>query len=407
MIVHESMRSDAGVTYPEGYLAAAVRAGLKTQGDDLALIVSDRAATVAGVFTTNRVHAACVRYSREVARKGSARAIACNAGNANACNGPRGDRDTERMAELAALGLELPVDQVLVASTGVIGRPLPMELLEEAIPRAARGLSRGADTDLRVVQAIMTTDTRPKLAAAEFHSDEWAGPIRIGGVCKGSGMIAPNMATMLCFLTTDAAVEPALLQSALVRAVQRTFNRVTVDSDTSTNDMCLALANGSGPTRIDARGPALDDLTEALRRVCEQLARAIARDGEGATKLVEVEVCGAANEEDADRIARTIAESPLVKTALFGNDPNWGRILAAAGRAGVPLDPDRVAVDLCGFEVYRSGSGVPFDAEAARAALQGDEVAITVDLGMGSASAKYWTCDFSYDYVRINAEYHT
>ena len=407
MITDSTLSADAGVTYPDGYLAAAVRCGLKTEGDDLAVIVSDRPATAAGVFTTNQVKASCVLHSREIARAGSARAIVCNAGNANACNGARGDRDTKRMAECAAQALGVAPDRVLVASTGVIGHPLPMERVEPAIARAASAVRRGPEIDQAVVRAIMTTDTRPKLLAAEFRSDAWPGPLRIGAVCKGSGMIAPNMATMLCFLTTDAQVEPALLQQALTSAVRRTFNRVTVDSDTSTNDMCLALANGAGPVRIEARGPAADDLAEALRIVCERLARQIARDGEGATKLVEVEVRGAACEQDADRIARTIAESPLVKTALFGNDPNWGRIVAAAGRAGVPFDPETLRVELCGIEVFRNGAGVEFDAQAARAALQREETSVVVDLGAGGGAAKYWTCDFSYDYVRINADYHT
>ncbi len=407
MITQTTLCADAGVTYPQGFSAAAVRAGLKTQGDDLAVIACDRPAAAAGVFTTNQVKASSVLHSQNVARGGSARAIVCNAGNANACNGPRGDADTRRMAGIVAEKLGVAAGEVVVGSTGVIGHPLPMELLEEAIPRAAEALGRGADTDQRVERAIMTTDIRPKLFAAEFRSDAWAGPVRIGGICKGSGMIAPNMATMLCFVTTDAAVEPALLQGALASAIGRTFNRVTVDADTSTNDMCIVLASGAGPVAIDAPGAALDDLAEALRVACEKLAKDIARDGEGATKLVEIEVRGARSESEADQIGRTIAESPLVKTALFGNDPNWGRIMMAAGRAGVPFDPATVCVDLCGIPVFRHGAGVPFDAAAARGRMQAEEMRIVVDMGLGEASATYWTCDFSYDYVRINAEYHT
>jgi glutamate N-acetyltransferase/amino-acid N-acetyltransferase len=407
MITHWRQSHEAGVTYPEGLVASGVRCGLKAEGPDLALIVCDGPADVAGVFTTNLVQAACVRYSRHVVERGSARAILCNAGNANACNGDRGDRDTIAMAEQVAAQLGVAATSVLIASTGVIGHPMPMDKLERGIPLAVDALDREGDTDMRVARAIMTTDLRPKLIGVRCGSDEWAGDVAFGGVCKGSGMIAPNMATMLCFLTTDAAVPHSLLQTALREAVRRTFNRITVDGDTSTNDMVLALAAGTGDCRIPEAGPALDDFTEALTRVCLYLAREVARDGEGATKLAEVRVTGAASEADAERVAKTIAESPLVKTALFGCDPNWGRVLAAAGRAGVRFDPRLASVKVGDQTVYAAGASCPFDRDAAHDHLAEPDVALCVDLAEGHEQASVWTCDFSYDYVKINAEYHT
>jgi glutamate N-acetyltransferase/amino-acid N-acetyltransferase len=407
MIQDWKQNNQAGVTHPEGFVAAGVRCGLKREGNDLALIACERAANVAGTFTTNRVQASCVRYSSGIVKVGQARAILCNAGNANACNGERGDRDNLRMAEIAARCLGISPGEVLVASTGVIGHLLPMEKLEVGIPEVVARLTRSPATDWEVACAIMTTDTRPKSLAVTVESDQWSGPLRIGGACKGAGMIAPNMATMLCFLTTDAQIPASLLQKALSDVVGRTFNRLTVDGDTSTNDMVLLLASGSGPGRIVNEGLAFEDFREALDRVCRHLAREIARDGEGATKLVEITVRGAPSEEDAAKIAKTIAESPLVKTALYGSDPNWGRILAAAGRSGVDFDPDRAVLRLGEICVFRNGMGVSFDAKAAHTYLSSPEVAILLDLYSGSTEATVWTCDFSYEYVKINAEYHT
>ena len=398
---------EAGVTHPEGFVAGSARCGLKAEGLDLGLIVCDTPATAAGVFTTNRVQASCVRHSRRVVRTGQARAILCNAGNANACNGERGERDTQRMAELTADAIMAAPGEVLVASTGIIGRPMPMDLISAGIPLTADALDRDPESDRAFVRAIMTTDTRPKSIAVTCDGDEWQGAVRIGGSCKGAGMIAPNMATMLGFLTTDVRIPAPLLQEALTAAVARTFNCVTVDSDTSTNDMVLALASGMGECSIADRGPAFDAFCDALERVCRALAIEVARDGEGATKLVEVTVCGAPTPEGAHRIGRTIAESPLVKTALFGKDPNWGRILMAAGRAGVAFDPDCASVRLGDTLVFQNGTGVAFDEAAASAYLGASEVTITVDLGLGVNTATLWTCDYSYDYIRINADYHT
>ncbi len=399
--------ADAGVTYPEGFVAAGVRCGLKTQGEDLALLVSDSAASVAGVFTTNRVQAACVHYSRRVVRGGAARAIVVNAGNANACNGEQGEADNRALAEWVSRHLNVPPDVVLTASTGIIGHLMPMDLLKAGIEQAVGQLDRDEHTDARFTRAIMTTDTRPKLRAAEADSDQWVAPIRFGGTCKGSGMIAPNMATMLAFLTTDARLPQPLLQEALKRAVSATFNRVTVDGDTSTNDMCLLLASGLGGGEISRQGAAFEDFVEALTRLCTGLAKEIARDGEGATKLVEVTVRGAATEAGAHAVAKTVAESPLVKTALFGNDPNWGRLLMAAGRAGVPFDPNRIDASIGPHLVCSQGRSIEFERDAAHDYLKGSEVQILLDLNMGDETATVWTCDYSYDYIRINAEYHT
>jgi glutamate N-acetyltransferase/amino-acid N-acetyltransferase len=399
--------SDAGVTFPEGFVASGVRCGLKTQGHDLALIVSDSAATAAGVFTTNRVQAACVQYSRRVVRSGTARAILVNAGNANACNGEQGEADNRTLAEWVSRHLHIAPDAVLTASTGIIGHPLPMEKLQTGIASAVGSLERDKNSDLIVAQAIMTTDTRPKMCAIETDSDQWVAPIRLGGMCKGAGMIAPNMATMLAFLTTDARLPASLLQEALARAVAHSFNRVTIDGDTSTNDMCLLLASGMGQGEISRQGSAFEDFVEALTRLCVSLSKEIARDGEGATKLVEIIVRGAATEAGAHRIAKTVAESPLVKTALFGSDPNWGRLLMAAGRAGVPLDPNQIEVRIGDHIVCSEGQSVEFDRLGAHHYLTGQEIQIVLDLNMGEEVATVWTCDYSYDYIKINAEYHT
>ena len=397
----------AGVTFPEGFVAAGVRCGLKSSGNDLALIVSDSAASVAGVFTTNRVQAACVTYSRRVARGGTARAILINAGNANACNGEQGDSDNRTLAEWVSRHLNIAPDFVLTASTGIIGHTLPMDRLQAGIEEVVSTLDRDPQTDLEVAKAIMTTDTRPKHFAVEVDSDNWVAPIRFGGMCKGAGMIAPNMATMLAFLTTDARLPAPLLQEALNRAIAVSFNSVTIDGDMSTNDMCLLMASGLGEGEISRQSQSFEDFVEALTKVCITLAKEIARDGEGATKLVEVIVRGANTREGALKIARTIAESPLVKTAIFGNDPNWGRLLMAAGRAGVPFDPNATDVRIGEHDVFLQGRGVEFDRDAAHAYMKLPEIQIVFTLNMGEQSATVWTCDYSYDYIKINAEYHT
>lgn len=388
------------VTAPRGFRAAGVRCGVKSQGKDLALIVSDVAATVAGLFTTNRAAAPCVRYSRHVVEAGVARAIVANSGNANAATGEEGFVDNVRMAQKVAQLLECPPAQVVTASTGIIGHRLPVEKIEAGIEQAMLELSpEGGDA---AAEAIMTTDTVPKAEAIRLDLPE--GEVRIGGIAKGAGMIAPNMATMLCFLTTDAQIAAPALQQVLKDAVERSFHCLTIDSDTSTNDMVVILANGQSGVDVHRY---LDDFQRALEALCVRLARRIARDGEGATKLVEIEVRGAPTFTQARKMAKTVAESPLVKTALFGNDPNWGRILAAMGRSGVDFDPDRAHIALQGTLVYADGKPTAFDAGALHEQLKTDTVNITIDLQEGTEHAVVWTCDFSYDYVRINAEYST
>lgn len=390
------------VAAPSGFRAAGVTAGIKSAGRDVALIFSDRKASAAALFTTNRVQAPPITVSREHLRQGQARAIVANSGNANACTGEQGLADARRMAQVAAAALGIAPEEVLVASTGIIGHPLPMERIEAGIRQAA--VDAGDRGEL-AAEAIMTTDTRPKQLAVEFHLD--GQTVRVGGIAKGAGMIAPHLATMLAFVTTDANVWPEVLQASLAASAARTFNCVTVDGDTSTNDTLFLLANGASGVAIRPGSPAHRKFCHALDVVCLHLAKELARDGEGATKLIEIQVHGARSFAQAQKIGRTIANSPLVKTAFFGNDPNWGRILAAAGRAGVPLDPQRLALRLGDVALVEGGAPLPFDAAAARAVMERREVRLALDLGLGPVSATVWTCDLSYDYVRINAEYHT
>jgi glutamate N-acetyltransferase/amino-acid N-acetyltransferase len=392
------------VCAPEGFRAAGVAAGIKSTGPDVALIVSDSPTHAAAVFTTNRVQAAPILVTRENLRasRGSARAIVVNSGNANACTGAQGMLDARRMTALTGEVLGISAEQVLVASTGIIGHHLPMEKLEAGIRSAAASLGRDAAP---ASAAIMTTDLVAKEAAVEF---ELGGrPVRVGGICKGSGMIGPHLATMLAFVTTDADVWPEVLQPALAAVAARTFNCTTVDGDTSTNDTLAIFANGRSGVAIRPNSPALRAFEAALEHVCTQLARALARDGEGATKLIELQVRGARTAVDARRIAMTMANSPLVKTAFFGNDPNWGRLMMAAGRAGVRFDPAHAALWIGDVQLVRAGEPLAFDHAAAVAAMKQPEVTTTLELAEGSAAARVWTCDFSYDYVRINAEYHT
>jgi glutamate N-acetyltransferase/amino-acid N-acetyltransferase len=320
-------------------------------------------------------------------------------------NGLRGDADNEAMARGAAEAVG--GGAVLTASTGIIGHPLPMDNLTAGVVEAGKSLAASPEAAAHAAEAILTTDTFAKEYAVAFPC---AGvTARVGGMAKGSGMIAPDMATMLAFLTTDTAIAPAVLDAALRQAVAVSFNCLTVDGDTSTSDQCLVLASGAaGNAEItDAASAEARAFTQALTAVCVHLAREIARDGEGATKLVTVRVTGGPDVDGAKRVAKTIAESPLVKTALFGNDPHWGRLLMAAGRAGVPFDPNRATASLAGVEVFRHGQPTAFDAAALSKAMAVKELDIRVDLGAGGGAATVYTCDFSYDYVRINAEYHT
>jgi glutamate N-acetyltransferase/amino-acid N-acetyltransferase len=393
-----------GITAPHGFRAAGVSCGIKAQGLDLALIVSDTPASAAAVFTTNRAQAAPILVSRRQleASSGRAAAIVVNSGCANACTGPDGLEHAVAMADQTADALGCDRAGVLVASTGVIGVKLDMTRVVRGIGLASRALSRDGGPD--AARAIMTTDPFPKEASAEIRSP--AGTFRVGGIAKGSGMIEPIMATMLGFVTTDAAVSPKLLQRALKAAVDDTFNAITVDGECSTNDCVFVLANGASAVRLEEAD--YDLLVDGLRQVCEPLAIGIVRGGEGATKLVTVRVVGGTSNEDARRAARAIANSPLVKTAIHGGDPNWGRLVAVAGRSGAEFVPDGAAVRIGPVELF--SDGVPHDDRAPEAAayLKGTEIQVEVDLGTGgSGCSRIWTCDLSAEYVRINAEYRT
>lgn len=395
-----------GVTAPQGYRAAGMAAGLKPSGaKDLALIVSDTKAHGAGVFTTNRVKAACVTYSQERLQTGPTeiQAILCNSGQANAGTGPQGDAAALAKAKSAAQTLGLTPEAVLIASTGVIGEQVPVDKVKAAMPKLVEQLSvEGSD---QAAQAIMTTDLVPKTIALETYIG--GQPVRVGGIAKGSGMIHPDMATLLVFVTCDAQVEPALWQQMIGRAADRSFNQVTVDGDTSTNDMLLALANGQSSAPAIQGGLEADQVEALVTEVCKQLAQKIARDGEGATCLIEVQVQGAADEAGAQKIAKTIAGSMLVKSAVFGRDPNWGRIAMAAGRAGVDFDATQLHIQLGDFVLMHQGTPQAFDREAASQYLHQDPVIIQVSVGDGNGKGKAWGCDLSYDYVKINAEYTT
>lgn len=395
-----------GVTAPKGYRAGGIAAGLKPSGlTDLALIVSDVEAIAAGVFTTSQVRAASVDYCRQRLRaKTSAQAILCNAGQANAGTGAQGRMAVLEKAKLVGQTLGIPPESVLIASTGIIGKQIPLERVRTALPQLAAILSTSGSE--QAAQAIMTTDLVPKTIALE---SEFAGrPVRVGGIAKGSGMIHPNMATLLAFVTCDAAVSPHLWQQMLSCAANQSFNQITVDGDTSTNDTLLALANGQSRTpAITELGPEAEKLQAMLTEVCTHLAKAIARDGEGATCLIEVQVSGAMDEGAAQQVARTIAGSMLVKSAVFGRDPNWGRIAAAAGRAGVVFNAEKLQIRLGDFLLMDKGTPLAFDRDAASNYLKKDTVAIAVNIGDGPGYGKGWGCDLSYDYVKINAEYTT
>ncbi|PNW45678.1 UNVERIFIED_CONTAM: bifunctional ornithine acetyltransferase/N-acetylglutamate synthase [Euhalothece sp. KZN 001] len=404
-----------GVTAPKGFKAAGITAGLKpSHQPDLALIFSETRAIASGVFTQSQVRAACVDYCRQqLDKQPSARAILCNSGQANAATGKQGWEDALETAQLLAQHLKIEPQEVLLASTGVIGHRMAMTAFRAGIPPLVEHLKEtGGEA---AAQAILTTDLVTKTIALETTIGD--RPVRIGGMAKGSGMIHPNMATMLGFITCDAAVATPLWQDMVKRAVDRSFNQITVDGDTSTNDSLIALANGQSRTpAITESGMEADQLEAMLTAACQHLARSIARDGEGATCLIEVQVIGAVNEAAAQQVAKTIAGSSLVKSAIFGRDPNWGRIAAATGRSGVAFEAENLAIKLGDFLLLKDGQPVNFDRAAASEYLKAkakgeylkeDTVLITVDLGAGEAKGKAWGCDLSYDYVRINAEYTT
>ncbi len=387
---------DGGVCAPRGFKAAGVSCGLKESGEpDLCILAADASCAAAGAFTTNAFQAAPVRLTRErLSGGGFVRAVVVNSGNANAWTGARGMDDARATAEVAAREIGADPREVVVASTGVIGKYLDMEKVKRGVREAAARLDRRGASE--ACRAIMTTDTFPKQSARE------CGGFTVGGMAKGAGMIKPDMATMLCFITTDAEADPAFLHRALRHAVDRTFNRITIDGCTSTNDMVLAMAGGESGSR-----PSEEELREALFLVCSDLARAIVQDGEGATKFVRVRLHEAADEAEAKRAAMMVAESALVKTALFGGDPNWGRVVQALGQAVRDADAAGVRIQIAGITVAGGGEPRKADLRSLEAAMAEREIALDLFLGRGEAGIEVWTCDYSHDYVRINSQYHT
>ncbi|MFC1913008.1 bifunctional glutamate N-acetyltransferase/amino-acid acetyltransferase ArgJ [Chloroflexota bacterium] len=391
------------VTSPQGFHAGATYAGIKKKargGSDLGLLFSEEPCRVAGVLTTNKIKAAPVILCQQRLKSGRAVAVVANSGCANACTGEQGLADATEMAALAAKGLGVSPEDVLVASTGVIGKPLPMELIRAGLVE----IVLSADGGHALEEAIMTTDTVAKEVAVRVGEGEFV----IGGIAKGSGMIHPQMATLLCFLTTDAAVGTDFLESALHQAVDVSFNMISVDGDTSTNDTVLIMANGkAGGEEIERGTGQAEAFQQALEQVCLHLAKAVARDGEGASKLIEVTVAGAASVAEARAAARTIVASPLVKSAVHGNDPNWGRILAAVGRSGVDVVENRIDLSLGGIAVLQEGSPLPYEENDVVEAFKESEVAISLNLNLGGAVATAWGCDLSQEYVAINSAYMT
>ena len=390
-----------GVTSPQGFLAGATSAGIKYADRhrlDLGILFSKAPCAAAAVFTTNKVKAAPVLLDQKRLKKGTVRAVVMNSGSANACTGERGMKDAMEMTKLVARQTGVAPEEALAASTGVIGVPLPMKRIREAMPRIILSIQGGHD----LARAIMTTDTVPKEAAVK------ADGFILGGMLKGAGMIYPELATMLCFLTTDAPVDGAFLKQALRKAADISFNMLSIDGDSSTNDTVLIMANGlAGGEMIKKGNRRAEVFQRALDKICVYLAKESARDGEGATKLIEVKVSGAATKKDAQKAARTIVSSMLVKAAVHGSDPNWGRVLAAAGRSGIALEPGKVELYIGDTRMVKGGEPVPFDKKGVVKYLAGKEVHITLNLHLGRGEAVAWGCDLSEEYVKINAEYTT
>ncbi len=391
---------------PQGFRAAGVYSGVKTVSDtlDLSLLVSDRLAVAAGVYTQNIVCGAPVKLNRERTPSDSIRAVVINSGVANACTGEQGDRDAESMASQVAEACQLEGPQVLVMSTGVIGEMLPMKKIGDGIRAAAAQLGEREESLVAAARGMMTTDTHPKIRSREINLD---GTVRLCGMAKGAAMIGPNMATMLAVVMTDAKLRVDDAQAGLADAVDESFNCISVDGHTSTSDTVLLLANGAAGGPV-LEGRALAKFQATLVEVCEDLAQSIPADGEGASHLITVEVHGCKSRKSAVKIAKTIADSPLVKTAVAGNDPNWGRIVSAAGYAGVAFDPTKVSLLVNGLLLYERGAPAAFDADTVSSSMQSDRnTSIVLLLDEGTASARFWTTDLTTEYVRLNTEYHT
>lgn len=406
---------EGGVCAAAGVSAAGLHAGFRRDPNrrDMALVAADQTCVAAGTFTTNRFCAAPVIVSREHVADGRARAVILNSGNANAATGEPGLATARHTADLVAAALGCEASDVLVASTGVIGQELDFSPFETGVPAAAEALAATPAAAHDAACAVMTTDTVPKEASFVGKlpaADGSAYEVHVGGFVKGSGMIQPNMATMLCVMSTDVPLTSEAAHEALLAAVKQTFNKVTVDSDTSTNDTAILLATGRAAPAGESVGvdsAAFPAISAAIKAVCGELARKIAADGEGSTKLVTVNVLGAASDADADAVARAIANSPLVKTAIFGHDANWGRVAAAAGKCGVPFDQRAVDIDFMGVPVCRAGLTVPMDEDDMLRRFEAPEIDITVDLHSGDAHTRVWTCDLTHDYVTINGDYRT
>ncbi|MCL2662219.1 MAG: bifunctional glutamate N-acetyltransferase/amino-acid acetyltransferase ArgJ [Oscillospiraceae bacterium] len=401
---------DGGICAAKGFKAAGLHVGVKTKNKekrDIALIVSDCDCTAAAVYTKNLVKAAPLHVTKENLSNGKARIVFANSGNANAC-APLGEENARRMCNAVAMQLGLSENDVLVASTGVIGQILPIDIIEGGIAELVSNLSYEGSKD--AAEAIMTTDLSMKELAVEFIID--GKPVKIGGIAKGSGMIHPNMGTMLAFLTTDCAISSEMIQKALVHATNVSFNRISVDGDTSTNDMLTLMANGlAGNDKITSEDESYDVFAKALNKLCIDLAKMIAADGEGATHLISCHVSGAKNEEDAEALSKSVISSTLVKAAMFGMDANWGRILCAMGYSGVAFDPDKVNItfksNAGNVAVCEAGRGLPFDEITAKNVLTEHDITIEITLNAGSAECTCWGCDITYDYIKINGDYRT
>lgn len=394
-----------GVTFAKGFTAAGVKAGIKKSGNlDVAVIYTKTQAVVAGTFTQNKVAAAPVYVSKEVVATGTAHAIVANAGCANACTGQQGLDDAHKMAQIAADELGVNADDVIVGSTGVIGVNLPMDKLEAGIKDAVANLS--ADGSDNAGRAIITTDTHSKSVTCEF---ELSGKtVRMGAIAKGSGMIRPNMATMLCYITTDVAIDQVLLQKAVSGCVEKSFNMISVDGDMSTNDMVIVLANGEANNeKITEENADYQIFFDKLMILCTELAKQIAADGEGASKFLTINVKGAKSFADAKTVGMAIANSPLVKTAFFGEDPNWGRVICAVGYSGADMVPEKTVVKFGGITIFANGTGATYDEKALAHVMKEKDIVIDIELNMGQEDATVWSCDLSYEYVKINGEYHT
>lgn len=394
-----------GVTFAKGFTAAGVKAGIKKSGNlDVAVIYTKTQAVVAGTFTQNKVAAAPVYVSKEVVATGTAHAIVANAGCANACTGQQGLDDAHKMAQIAADELGVNADDVIVGSTGVIGVNLPMDKLEAGIKDAVANLS--ADGSDNAGRAIITTDTHSKSVTCEF---ELSGKtVRMGAIAKGSGMIRPNMATMLCYITTDIAIDQALLQKAVSGCVEKSFNMISVDGDMSTNDMVIVLANGeANNAKITEENADYQIFFDKLMMLCTELAKQIAADGEGASKFLTINIKGAKSFADAKTVGMAIANSPLVKTAFFGEDPNWGRVICAVGYSGADMVPEKTVVKFGGITIFANGTGATYDEKALAHVMKEKDIVIDIELNMGQEDATVWSCDLSYEYVKINGEYHT